>query len=56
MSPDDMQRFEIYPDYNAVGTWLWVSCGSCPWVDRAEDPVSLAELVQRAEEHAEVCR
>ena len=53
MSPDDMQRFEIGADREDR---MWIACGRCPWNVDVEPPLSLAELVQRAEEHTEVCR
>lgn len=54
-------RFEV----DALGDYLgdaklWVSCRRCPWdaeiPDSASGPTDLAELVQRATEHAEACR
>lgn len=62
MSPDDMQRFQIdATSWNYGGAslnirhdcgWYWES--ECP--DEGGGEVTLAELVQRAEEHTEVCQ
>lgn len=57
MNPDDMQRFEIEPAL--VGHYLdglIVRCRRCEWTFETADVLTLAELVQRAEEHTEVCR
>jgi len=56
MSPYDMQRFQITGDMNADGSWIEISCDKCRWYAEIEDPLTLAELVQRADEHTEVCR
>lgn len=49
-----MQRFEVEPDGDN-GTLL--SCTRCEaWTVWLTEPLSLAELVQRADEHTEVCR
>lgn len=61
MNDEDMQRFEVEA---APGRAILLSCARCgDWEDMisdrhwlAEPPLTLAELVQRAEEHAEVCR
>lgn len=68
MSPDDMQRFEIdavgSEVYGAVilrhrdcpGRW-WAEIPTTGYDDRGQhEPISLAELVQRADEHTEVCQ
>lgn len=60
MSPDDMQRFELGVLYGGeYGTdQILITCERCGWdaeLDTAEHP-TLAELVQRADEHTEVCR
>jgi hypothetical protein len=60
VSPEDMQRFEIEA---APGRAVLVSCTRCrDWEDiiadrhwDAEPPLTLAELVQRAGAHTEVC-
>ena len=60
MSPDDMQRFEIFglgdDEFGAVV----LKCLCCPgWqveTDTTSDTLTLAELVQRADEHTEVCQ
>ena len=56
MSPEDMQRFRVYgvPYPMALG----IHHVDCPshWYAEVEDLSPLSELVQRAEEHTEVCR
>ena len=47
-----MQRFQV----EAYGNELALTCGRCGWTAWPEEPIALAELVQRAEEHGEVCR
>lgn len=59
MSPDDMQRFRIYAVPLARGgETLGITHDECParWWAQVDDFTSLAELVQRADEHTEVCR
>lgn len=53
---ENRQRFEVYGDMNADGSWLTISCDRCTWYADVEDPLTLAELNQRADEHTEVCR
>ena len=57
MSPDDMQRFQIYVT-PAGSLHIGVMHDGCPdhWYAEVEDFTTLAELVQRADEHTEVCR
>ena len=52
----DHYRFSVMGDINANGSWLTLACERCPWTADIEDPVSLRDLNERAEEHAEVCR
>ena len=52
-----MQRFGIAPvaiTRGGVTIHLW--CERCGWNAWQDDETTLAELVQRAEEHTEVCR
>jgi hypothetical protein len=64
VSPEDMQRFEVdaTPWRDAEGADLTISCRRCPWSAHtehqvgADDAIPLAELMQRADEHTEVCR
>jgi hypothetical protein len=57
MSPEDMQRFSAaplaIPYEDAV---LWLTCSQCGWDAEIDVAPTLAELVQRADEHTEVCR
>jgi hypothetical protein len=53
VSPEDMQRFRADAAWHAV----LLSCTRCEdWEDLITDSSTLAELVQRAGEHTEVCR
>jgi hypothetical protein len=58
-----MQRFELRAwGWNYGGATLDMACTRCKWTweqdqaDEDNETATLAELVQRAEEHAEVCR
>jgi hypothetical protein len=57
VSPDDMQRFEIERGpRRRGGVVVILRCTRCAWEFETLEPITLAELVQRAEEHTEVCR
>jgi hypothetical protein len=51
-----MQRFEAQGAAAWEDAQLWLTCDRCGVFVVADKPMSLAELVQRAEEHTEVCR
>jgi hypothetical protein len=52
-----MQRFEITPvGLHGGDATVQLACDRCGWNIWLDDPLSLAELVQRADEHTEVCR
>jgi hypothetical protein len=51
-----MQRFELQGAASYEDAQLWITCDWCGWVAVYDEPHALAELVQRAEEHTEVCR
>lgn len=53
MSPEDQQRFYVDPADD--GALIWLTCERCLWQAELE-PLTLAELNQRADEHTEVCR
>lgn len=53
---EDQYRFQVMGDMNADGSWLSLMCERCPWSAAIEDPVTLAELIDAASEHAEACR
>jgi hypothetical protein len=53
VSPEDMQRFVI--EVEAYGNELALTCRRCDWTSWPDEPITLAELVQRAGEHTEVC-
>ena len=51
-----MQRFEVEVVVGDLGqTVIDIYC-PCRWHAEVEQPCTLAELVQRADEHTEVCR
>lgn len=52
-----MQRFEIERGpRRRGGVVVILRCTRCAWEFETLEPITLAELVQRAEEHTEVCR
>lgn len=52
----DLSRFEICA-VHSFGPTLDLHCTGCHrWTAHIDDPLTLAELVQRAGEHAEVCK
>jgi len=56
VSPEDMQRFEVESTHVALDdTRITIDCRDCYWYAELDLPLTLAELVQRAEEHTEVC-
>jgi len=55
VSPDDMQRFEAR-GHSREDAQLLLSCERCGVITVSDEPLTLAELVQRADEHTEVCR
>lgn len=59
MSPEDMQRYEVQDRAVWDDSELWLCCTRCEWETQMEFHSrwpNLAELVQRAGEHTEVCR
>ena len=58
MNVEDIQRFQFldawFPGEKDPVTLL--THGPCSWDHRVRHGETLAELVQRAEEHTEVCR
>lgn len=53
MDLEDQQRFQVEP---ADSAYIWLTCERCLWQAEVAGPETLAELNQRADEHAEVCR
>ena len=52
-----MQRYRVaLADYGENGTYLEMECDRCGCLLDSTPGTTLAELVQRAEEHGEVCR
>lgn len=57
MDLEDQHRFQV--EAMAVPTdvgLIWISCDRCGWHAEIDDPISLADLELRADEHTEVCR
>jgi hypothetical protein len=53
---EDQQRFEVWAAPEDAATWIAFGCNRCALVvDLGSEPLTLAELNQRADEHAEVC-
>jgi hypothetical protein len=50
-----MQRFEVEAQEWQGVRGLTLFCKRCKWTAVLESPMPLAELVQRADEHTEVC-
>jgi hypothetical protein len=54
---EDQYRFQVEPVVVRTGrSHLWLSCDRCRWFAAFGDPISLADLNDRASEHTEVCR
>jgi hypothetical protein len=53
---EDQHRFDLMADLNEDGSWITIACDRCQWTADIEDPITLAELNDRASEHTEVCR
>jgi uncharacterized metal-binding protein YceD (DUF177 family) len=51
-----MQRFEIQNGATGDAGVVWLACSRCGWGAHVALDLTLAELVQRAGEHTEVCR
>jgi hypothetical protein len=56
MELEDQYRFEVDVMVEYGGVTLDLTCRRCGWVCQPDSPITLAELNQRADEHAEVCR
>jgi len=49
-------RFDVWGEVTVDGGWLEMACNTCrAWSPDTADVTDLAELVQHATEHAEVC-
>jgi hypothetical protein len=54
---EDQQRFQLILFATFGGdVQVWLHCERCSWQSQIDDPLTLAELNQRADEHTEVCR
>lgn len=51
----DQGRIDVMADADGERSWVTLAC-DCQWSVDIEDPVSLRDLNERAQEHAEVCR
>ncbi|GEM_PF-3842940 len=57
MQLEDQYRFQVEPVVVRTGAAnLWLSCDRCRWYADVSNPITLADLNQRADEHTEVCR
>jgi transcriptional regulator with XRE-family HTH domain len=57
MDLEDQYRFTVEPVVVRTGLIdIWLSCDRCRWSASITDPISLADLNQRADEHTEACR
>lgn len=55
-SDEDQRRFTVEGATRWDDGVIWLNCDRCEWTVTLEDAPTLAELNQRADEHAEVCR
>lgn len=54
---EDQYRFQIEPVVVRTGAAnLWLTCNRCRWYADITEPITLADLNDRASEHTEVCR
>ncbi|GGN39591.1 hypothetical protein FHR83_006685 [Actinoplanes campanulatus] len=56
MELEDQHRFQVEGVASAGGAQILLSCDRCPWTAVLDDPISFADLNQRAAEHTEVCQ
>lgn len=54
MDLEDQYRFQVEPAYDG-SPWIAMYCDRCRWHTEIGDALSLRDLIERAEEHAEVC-
>lgn len=52
----DQYRFDIQGTMGADTSDIQVFCNRCSWAAILSTPRTLADLIDRADEHAEVCR
>ena len=52
----DQHRFQIEAAAGTEDAQLWITCDRCDWIAVYDEPVSFADLEERADEHTEVCR
>jgi hypothetical protein len=55
MDLEDQYRFQVEGAASAEDGQLWITCDRCGWLAVYDEPISLAELGQRTDEHTEVC-
>ncbi len=57
MEREDQYRFEVDTIASNYGdAAIVLACTLCPWTADIDDAIRLADLIDRASEHAEVCR
>lgn len=56
MNLEDQQRFQVEGAASAEDAQLWLTCDRCGVFVVSDEPLTLGELNQRADEHTEVCR
>jgi hypothetical protein len=52
----DQYRFDIQGAMGADTSDIQVLCSRCSWSATLSTPITLGDLIDRADEHAEVCR
>jgi hypothetical protein len=52
----DQYRFQVEGGASAEDAQIWLTCDRCDYIAVIDGPISLADLIDRADEHAEVCR
>lgn len=57
MDLEDQHRFQVEPIVVRTGAAnVWLTCDHCRWIAVYSEPLTLADLNRRADEHTEVCR
>lgn len=55
MQLEDQHHVEIDAVYSTGELYITAECRRCPWIGEIEVPVVLADVIERAEQHVEVC-
>lgn len=56
MDLEDQYRFQVEAHTWQERASVTLTCDRCVWTAIIDDPISLRDLNERAQEHAEVCR